>query len=48
VISGSTGQQDPVAGKLDAAVQALKSASTPLLANLDPAMRAAATQEDSA
>jgi hypothetical protein len=48
VISGSTGQQDPVAGKLDAAVQALKSASTPLLANLDPAMRAAVTQEDSA
>ena len=47
VISGSTGQQDPVAGKLDAAVQALKSASTPLLANLDPAMRAAVTQEDS-
>ena len=48
VISASTGQQDSVAGQLDAAVQALKSASTPLLANLDPAMRAAVTQEDSA
>ena len=48
VISASTGQQDSVAGQLDAAVQALKSASTPLLANLDPAMRAAATREDSA
>jgi len=48
VISVSAGQQDPVAGQLDAAVQALKSASTPLLASLDPAMRAAATREDSA
>ena len=48
VISASTGQQDSVAGQLDAAVQALKSASTPLLASLDPAMRAAATREDSA
>jgi hypothetical protein len=48
VISGSTGPQDSVAGQLDASVQALKSASTPLLANLDPAMRAAVTQEDSA
>jgi hypothetical protein len=48
VISGSTGQQDSVAGKLDASLQALKSASTPLLASLDPAMRAAVTQEDSA
>jgi hypothetical protein len=48
VISGSAGQQDSVAGQLDASVQALKSASTPLLANLDPAMRAAVTQEDSA
>ena len=47
VISGSTGPQDSVAGQLDASVQALKSASTPLLANLDPAMRAAVTQEDS-
>jgi hypothetical protein len=48
VISVSTGQQDSVGGKLDAGVQALKSASTPLLASLDPAMRAAVTQEDSA
>jgi hypothetical protein len=48
VISGSTGQQDSVAGKLDASLEALKSASTPLLASLDPAMRAAVTQEDSA
>jgi hypothetical protein len=48
VISGSTGQQDSVAGQLDAEVQALKSASAPLLASLDPAMRAAVTQEDSA
>jgi hypothetical protein len=37
-----------VAGQLDAAVQALKSASTPLLASLDPAMRSAVSQEDSA
>jgi hypothetical protein len=44
----STGQQDSVAGKLDASLEALKSASTPLLASLDPAMRAAVTQEDSA
>lgn len=48
VISGSAGQQDSVAGQLDASVQALRSASTPLLANLDPAIRAAVTQEDSA
>jgi hypothetical protein len=48
VIPGSTGQQDSVAGQLDAAVQALKSASTPLLASLDPAMRSAVSQEDSA
>jgi hypothetical protein len=48
VISGSTGQQDSVPGQLDTAVRALKSASTPLLANLDPAMRSAVTQEDSA
>jgi hypothetical protein len=48
VISGSAGQQDSVAGKLDASLQALKSASAPLLASLDPAMRAAVTQEDSA
>jgi uncharacterized iron-regulated membrane protein len=48
VIAGSAGQQDSVPGKLDAGLQALKSASTPLLANLDPAMRAAVTQEDSA
>ena len=47
VISGSTGQQDSVAAKLDASLEALKSASTPLLASLDPAMRAAVTQEDS-
>jgi hypothetical protein len=44
----STGQQDSVADKLDASLEALKSASTPLLASLDPAMRAAVTQEDSA
>jgi hypothetical protein len=48
VIPGSADQQDSVGGKLDAGVQALKSASTPLLANLDLAMRAAVTQEDSA
>jgi hypothetical protein len=48
VISGSTGQQDSVTGKLDTSLQALRSSSAPLLASLDPAMRAAVTQEDSA
>ena len=48
VLTRAPGQKDPPATRLDDAMQALKSASTPLLQDLDPQTRAAVRGEDPA
>jgi hypothetical protein len=46
VIAASPGQENSLTSGLDAALEGLKSASAPLLANLDPGMRTAVSQDD--
>ena len=46
VLARAPGRGNSPAGRLDDAVQALKSASTPLLQNLDPEMRSAVRGDD--
>jgi hypothetical protein len=46
VLASKPGQADSPAARLDDAVQALKSASTPLLANLKPEARSAVRGDD--
>ena len=46
VLARKPGQGNSSATRLEDAVQALKSASTPLLQNLDPEMRSAVREDD--
>jgi hypothetical protein len=46
VLARKPGQANPQATRLDDAVQALNSASTPLLQNMDPEMRSAVRGDD--
>ena len=46
VIAASPGQENLLTSGLDTALEDLKSASAPLLANLDPAMRTAVASDD--
>ena len=46
VLGSASGQENSAATRLDDAVQALKSASTPLLQSLDPEMRSAVRGDD--
>jgi hypothetical protein len=47
VLAGTPGQENSSADRLDAALQGLKTASTPLLANLGSEMRSAVSGDDS-